>query len=66
MIVGGESGPGARSMDPEWPRRIRELCLAAGTPFFFKQWDGPRPQSNGRTLDGVVHEAYPSAPSRPG
>jgi len=37
-IVGGESGPGARPMHPDWPRRIRDDCVAAGVPFFFKQW----------------------------
>jgi Protein of unknown function (DUF5131) len=37
VIVGGESGPGARPMHPDWPRRVRDQCAAAGVPFFFKQ-----------------------------
>jgi protein gp37 len=37
VIVGGESGPGARHMDPDWARSIRDQCKAAGVPFFFKQ-----------------------------
>ena len=67
VIVGGESGPGARPMAAEWVREVRDLCRDGGVPFFFKQWGGPRPRSNGRTLDGVAHEAYPlAAPSRSG
>lgn len=38
VIVGGESGPGARPMHPQWPRDVRDKCAAAGVPFFFKQW----------------------------
>jgi protein gp37 len=38
VIVGGESGPGARPMDPDWARQLRDQCEAAGVPFFFKQW----------------------------
>ena len=38
MIVGGESGPGARPMHPEWARSLRDQCAGAGVPFFFKQW----------------------------
>jgi len=38
VIVGGESGPGARPMHPDWVRSIRDQCQAAGVPFFFKQW----------------------------
>ena len=41
VIVGGESGPGARRMDPDWARDVRDQCLAAGVAFFFKQWGGP-------------------------
>src|SRR5262249_19769921 len=40
VIVGGESGPGARPMHPDWARKIRNDCAAAGVPFFFKQWGG--------------------------
>lgn len=51
VIVGGESGPRSRYMDPEWVREIRDQCTAAGVAFFFKQWGGLRPKSGGRTLD---------------
>lgn len=43
VIVGGESGPGARPMHPDWPRGIRDQCQAAGIPFFFKQWGAYKP-----------------------
>lgn len=52
VIVGGESGPGARYMDPDWVREVREECAAQDVAFFFKQWGGLRPKSGGRTLDG--------------
>jgi protein gp37 len=52
IIVGGESGPGARPMHPDWVREIRDQCIAQNVPFFFKQWGGIRPKSNGRELDG--------------
>lgn len=52
VIVGGESGPGARPMNPEWVREVRDQCTDAGIAFFFKQWGGPRPKSGGRKLDG--------------
>ena len=42
VIVGGESGPGARTIDPRWVRKIRDRCIAQGVPFFFKQWGGTR------------------------
>ena len=58
-IVGGESGPGARPMDPEKVRSIRESCRKEEVAFFFKQWGGPRPKSAGRLLDGVLHDAIP-------
>jgi protein gp37 len=59
VIVGGESGPGARPMQPEWARSIREQCEAAGAHFFFKQWGGVRKDRTGRLLDGVTHDAMP-------
>lgn len=45
MIAGGESGPGARPMHPDWARSLRDQCQTAGVPFFFKQWGawGPAP-----------------------
>lgn len=59
VIVGGESGPGARSMHPDWAREVRDQCLANDVPFFFKQWGGIRPKSGGRQLDGVEWSQYP-------
>ena len=58
-IVGGESGPKARPMKPEWVRRIRDICLRDKVAFFFKQWGGPRPKSNGRLLDGEEWNGFP-------
>ena len=52
VIVGGESGPGARPMAVEWVREVRDLCRDAAVPFFFKQWGGSSPKSGGRILDG--------------
>jgi protein gp37 len=62
VIVGGESGHGARSMKPEWVRTIRDECEDAGVPFFFKQWGGIRKSLTGRELDGRTYDAMP-APS---
>jgi protein gp37 len=59
VIVGGESGPGARPMRPEWVRQIRDRCLARGVPFFFKQWGGTNKKSVGRILDGRTWEELP-------
>jgi protein gp37 len=59
VIVGGESGPGARPMKPEWPRQVRDQCIAARIPFFFKQWGGLRPKSGGRILDGREWNEWP-------
>ncbi len=59
VIVGGESGPGARSMNAEWVREVRDQCLAAGVAFFFKQWGGLRPKSGGRKLDDVEWSQFP-------
>jgi protein gp37 len=60
-IVGGESGPAHRHIDANWVREIRDICRRDGTAFFFKQWGGARPKSNGRTLDGAVWDEYPTA-----
>jgi protein gp37 len=60
VIVGGESGPYHRPMNPEWVREIRDQCQAQGVPFFFKQWGGLRPKSGGRLLDGRVWDEYPA------
>jgi len=59
VIVGGESGPGARPMKREWVIRIREQCLNQNVPFFFKQWGGVRKLQNGRLLDGRTYDEYP-------
>src|SRR5712691_11689207 len=48
VIVGGESGAGARPMKPEWVRSLRDQCLASGVPFFFKQWGGVQKKKTGR------------------
>ncbi len=47
VIVGGESGPGARPMHPDWVRGVRELCIESNVPFFFKQWGGTRKRRQG-------------------
>ena len=59
VIVGGESGPGARPIEKEWVLSIREQCKAARVPFFFKQWGGTRKSLNGRKLDGQTYDEYP-------
>ena len=59
VIVGGESGPGARPMLPEWVRNIRTQCKAQGVAFFFKQWGGVRKASTGRELDGRTYDEFP-------
>jgi protein gp37 len=59
VIVGGESGPGARPVDPEWVREIRDRCIAAGVPFFFKQWGGVIKSRTGRLLDGRKWDEMP-------
>ncbi len=64
VIVGGESGPGARPMDPAWVRDLRDQCVSAGVPFFFKQWGGVRKKAAGRVLDGRTWDERP-APTGP-
>ena len=59
IVVGGESGPGARPMHPDWARTIRDECAEAGVPFFFKQWGGATPKAGGRLLDGRTWDEYP-------
>jgi protein gp37 len=61
VIVGGESGRNARPMAPEWVREIRDQCVDAGVPFFFKQWGGPNKKRAGRELDGRTWSEYPVA-----
>lgn len=59
VIVGGESGPGARPMLREWVLNIRDQCHKAGAAFFFKQWGGVRKKEAGRTLDGKTYDEFP-------
>ena len=59
VIVGGESGPGARTIDPRWVRKIRDRCVVQGVPFFFKQWGGTRKKLTGRELDGRTWDEMP-------
>jgi protein gp37 len=61
VIVGGESGPGARPMAVDWARSLRDQCVAAGVPFLFKQWGGRTPKAGGRELDGRTWDEYPTA-----
>lgn len=63
VIVGGESGLGARPMHPDWVRSIRDQCVAAGVPFFFKQWGGVRKKAAGRELDGRTWDEMPAVRS---
>ncbi len=63
VYVGGESGPGARAMQPDWVRDLRDRCLAAGTPFLFKQWGGPTRNAGGRSLDGTTWNQTPPLPA---
>jgi protein gp37 len=62
VIAGGESGPGARPMNPEWVIDIRNQCIEARVPFFFKQWGGRSPKSGGRLLEGEVWSQFPAKP----
>ena len=62
VIVGGESGPKHRPLDPAWVREIRDQCVDARVPFFFKQWGGRTPKAGGRVLDGEKWDQMPTAP----
>ncbi len=59
MIVGGESGAGARPVEKSWVVNLREQCRAANVPFFFKQWGGVRKSAAGRALDGQTYDEIP-------
>src|SRR5437867_7013881 len=61
VIVGGESGPGARSMEQEWVMTIHAQCIRHRVPFFFKQWGGVRKHEAGRTLNGRTFDEMPRA-----
>lgn len=60
VIVGGESGHGARPVAPEWVRSIREQCAVNNVAFFFKQWGGVRKHETGRELDGRIYSQFPN------
>ena len=59
VITGGESGPGARPMEGDWVREIRDNCVRHGVPFFFKQWGGVQKSRTGRTLDERTWDEMP-------
>jgi protein gp37 len=65
VVVGGESGPGARAMEREWVIQIRDRCRQFGVPFFFKQWGGVNKKRNGRHLDGRTWDEMPVVVSLP-
>lgn len=64
VIVGGESGPGARPMQPEWVRDIRDQCSGSGVPFFFKQWGGVFKSRTGREIEGRTWDEMPDDSQR--
>jgi protein gp37 len=64
VIVGGESGPGARPMEPAWALDLLGQCRRARVPFFFKQWGGPNKKKAGRILAGSVYDEMPEVPVR--
>lgn len=65
VIVGGESGPGARPMQREWVQSIMAQCRTAESAFFFKQWGGTRKDLTGRELDGRTYDEFPIASVQP-
>jgi protein gp37 len=65
VIVGGESGPGARPMQEPWVLSLLEQCQRAGVPFFFKQWGGVRKHRHGRLLLGRTFDEFPAVAPRP-
>src|SRR5262249_49360144 len=64
VIAGGESGPKHRPVDPAWILDIRDQCLRANVPFFFKQWGGRTPKTGGRNLDGRTWDGIPPSENR--
>lgn len=65
MIVGGESGPGARPIDASWVRSLRRQCRKSTVKFFFKQWGGVRKHETGRVLDGRTYDEFPEKSREP-
>lgn len=66
VIVGGESGPGARPMEPKWVFQIKSQCEDKGVPFFFKQWGGVNKKASGRELEGKTWDGMPNSRSTHG
>jgi protein gp37 len=64
VVVGGESGPGARPMADDWVRRIQIQCKEQGVPFFFKQWGGVFKKKAGRELDGQTYDNFPEVEAK--
>ena len=62
VIIGGESGPGARPMNPKWVTNLRDQCLKQKVPFFFKQWGGVNKKKTGRLLNGRTWNEMPACP----
>ena len=65
VIVGGESGAGARPLEPEWVRSVMVQCREQKVPFFFKQWGGVRKSRHGRLLDGETYDEFPEMEPKP-
>jgi len=65
VIVGGESGPGARPMEKEWVLALRDQCKKSRVPFFFKQWGGVRKKKAGRRLEGRTYDEFPERVEHP-
>ena len=65
VIVGGESGPGARPMEKAWVDRICRQCIASNVPFFFKQWGGVQKKRAGRKLNGRTYDEMPASSRSP-
>ena len=65
VIVGGESGPKSRKIDPDWVTEIRDNCLEKNVPFFFKQWGGVNKKKNGRLLEGKLWDQMPKTQFMP-
>ena len=64
VIAGGESGPGARLVRPEWVHSLRDRCLEKNVPFFFKQWGGRSKKAGGREIDGKLWSQMPSTDAK--
>ena len=65
VVIGGESGPGARPMEEAWVQSILEQCQDQHVPFFFKQWGGVHKKKTGRMLNGRTYDEQPESPQSP-